>query len=520
MVFNYILKNETNEADEAAGNQQTGHYKPSKFLSRLNPKVFSYNFLSLSNSEFETYPWEIQVRPIYAAFENIVDAARSGAGYFGPGVTAASGVNQIITHSVPREHPVSLAAYQHSIANGLANGGEGATNIDNSILFPAIGHAIGNSLASSVIPKNRTESTIRDKSEAPQANKPLADHSYLANTALWDDWFLSGISPQTYPGFTSQRTQEEVAKAFFDQTADLPTQRYEPAKGGRDTAGAVSQILAATPKDDDALALPAAHIRVNGMFNVDSTSVEAWKAVLASLRNLPAPAQDASGKDISVSKVDNTPFISLITPLAEEIKEANLGDSRDANQWIGYRMLEDDEIAPLAEAIVKQIKLRGPFLSLADFVNRRVGDDEDLAVSGAIQAALDDPEAEVNATQINGRSINPSDRSGLLFPDAESGAASYGSPGYVKQADILTPMAPWISVRSDSFTIRAYGESKSSSGEVARAWCEATVERSPEFVDSANDRTTLFNDLNPTNRSFGRRFHITSFRWMNPSEIR
>lgn len=148
-------------------------------------------------------------------------------------------------------------------------------------------------------------------------------------------------------------------------------------------------------------------------------------------------------------------------------------------------------------------------------------DQEKHAASGAIQAALDDPAAEVNATSISGRKIEfvDSDRPGLAFKEPEKGAANYGSPGYIKQADILTPMAPWISVRSDSFTIRAYGESTNASGETVSAWCEATVRRSPEFVDSSDPRTTLPSALKEVNRTFGRRLLVTSFRWMNPSEI-
>ncbi len=528
LLFNYILKNET---DETLNTPTGGNYAPAKYLSRLNPKAYNYNFEYLSPSEIESYPWEIQVRPLTAGYESIVDASKSGAGFFGPGVDAATGASQVITHSVPREHPISLAAYQHSIANGLHIGAEDGSFSSGQILFPGISHAIGNSLAPSVIPMGQTESAIRDNNGDFDTSTPLADHSYLANAVLWDDWFLSGISPQTYEGFTTKRDQNAVATEFFNGEGQLPIQRYKPSLGSRESADLVSEILDADPLENSNLAvtpefapelsLPAAHIRVNGMFNVNSTSVEAWKAVLASLRDLPAPAQDSSGGNIAVEKTDSTPLSFLITPRGLEIDASKLGDSAEQNQWVGHRMLADEEIGSLAEAIVEQVKQRGPFLSLADFVNRRVGSNADLAVSGAIQAALDDADAKVNEEQIQNRgvTVEPSARPGLEFPKAENGAAAYGSSGVVKQADILTPMAPWISVRSDSFTIRAYGESKSSSGEISQAWCEATVERSPEFVDPSQPRTTLSDDLNPTNQTFGRRFLITSFRWMNPTEI-
>ena len=513
LIYSYILKNESSE---------TPSNLPSKYLSRLNPKVLSYNFKKLSNSEFETVPWEIQITPLNAFFDSIVDTAGSGAGYFGPGVLALDGANQVITHSVPREHPVSLAAFQHSIANGIDQGGLGTGNPKSYILLPGVGHIIGNSLALPVIPMDKTEGKVLGKNGASDADSdPLADHSYLANTALWDEWFLSGISPQTYSTFDTKRVQRQVGLDFFKQTKSLPTSRYEADSGGRESEALVDEILSATPADAAKLSLSAAHIRVDGMFNVNSTSPEAWKAVLASLRDLPTPAQDSSGGDTEMSEENETPVSGLLTPRALKIPEKDLDQPFEPNQWVGRRSLTDDEISALAEAIVRQVKARGPFLSLADFVNRRVGTDEELAVSGAIQAALDDPLAKVNARLIGSRSVDPDKptRPGLLFPEPETGAASYGSAGYVKQADILTPMAPWISVRSDSFTIRAYGESKSATGEITRAWCEATVERDGEYVDPSDPRTTLPAVLKPVNQTFGRRFLIKSFRWMNPSEI-
>ena len=511
MIYSYILKNESEE---------TPSNRSSKYLSRLNPKVLSYNFEKLSGSEFETVPWEIQISPLNAFFDSIVDTSGNGAGYFGPGVLAVDGANQVITHSVPREHPVSLAAFQHSIANGIDQGGLGSGNPKSYILLPGVSHIVGNSLALPVIPMNQTEAKVLDKSGASDSDSdPLADHSYLANTVLWDEWFLSGISPQTYSTYTTKRSQRQVGLDFFQGTKSLPTGRYDPAPASRDPGALIDEILSATPNDDQKLSLGAAHIEVDGMFNVNSTSVEAWKAALASLKDQPSSAQNSSGKDTSVPKNDATSVSGLLTPRSLEILEEALDKPQEPNQWVGHRSLTDTEVSALAEAIVRQVKLRGPFLSLADFVNRRVGNNAELATSGAIQAALDDPLAEVNATQIENRSVDPGSRPGLVFPEPERGAASYGSAGYVKQADILTPMAPWISVRSDSFTIRAYGESKDAAGNAVSAWCEATVRRGAEYVDPSDPRTTLPGALKPSNQKFGRRFLVTSFRWMNPSEI-
>ena len=52
--------------------------------------------------------------------------------------------------------------------------------------------------------------------------------------------------------------------------------------------------------------------------------------------------------------------------------------------------LTRDELEALASGIVREVKRRGPFLSLAEFVNRRLGQESDLTLKGAVQAAIDD----------------------------------------------------------------------------------------------------------------------------------
>jgi hypothetical protein len=112
--------------------------------------------------------------------------------------------------------------------------------------------------------------------------------------------------------------------------------------------------------------------------------------------------------------------------------------------------------------------------------------------------------------------------SSLAFPEAESGSpAAQGIAGVVKQGDILTPIAPILAVRSDSFIIRGYGEKLDSTGTrvLARAHCEAVVERDREYIDPADRAETATAKLNKVNQRFGRRFLIRSFRWLNSNEI-
>jgi hypothetical protein len=185
---------------------------------------------------------------------------------------------------------------------------------------------------------------------------------------------------------------------------------------------------------------------------------------------------------------------------------------------VGRRTLTDAEIESLARAIVREVRKRGPFLSLADFINRRVGSDTDLARSGAIQSALDSNDVPINSAYTTGTRAT-SGGSTFAFQQAEQGPRSYGIPGIVKQADILTPIAPILSARSDSFLVRGYGERTDARGIViARAWCEAVVQRSAEFVDPSDPAQKIYNTISNLNRTFGRRFEIVSFRWLNSSE--
>jgi len=107
-------------------------------------------------------------------------------------------------------------------------------------------------------------------------------------------------------------------------------------------------------------------------------------------------------------------------------------------------------------------------------VNRRVGKDTDLAREGAIQSALDQSKTvTVNEAYLKGaRTVDSATAGRFAFKEAESGASAQGIPGIVKQADVLTPIAPILSARSDSFLIRAYGEKTDPTGKViARALC-------------------------------------------------
>jgi hypothetical protein len=177
----------------------------------------------------------------------------------------------------------------------------------------------------------------------------------------------------------------------------------------------------------------------------------------------------------------------------------------------------------LAVAIVKQVKLRGPFLSLSEFINRKLdGTIPALATKGALQAALDDDDVSINANfRIPKRQLSSTDIPDVAFPEALDGPAAYGSAAYIDQADVLRNLSAQLTPRGDTFVIRTYGDSIDAKGKVvARAWCEAVVQRVPEYTDSIDPQETKQADLTSSaNRDFGRKLKIRSFRWLNPSEV-
>jgi len=95
------------------------------------------------------------------------------------------------------------------------------------------------------------------------------------------------------------------------------------------------------------------------------------------------------------------------------------------------------------------------------------------------------------------------------------------SSQFLTQGDIMTALAPVLFPRSDTFVIRTYGEAVNPATGVAegRAWCEATVQRVPDYFDPTDDAAVAPSDLNVTNQTYGRRFKVVSFRWLTRSDI-
>lgn len=417
-------------------------------------------------------------------------------GFGGPSPSSDGGKMFAPFVSLPRVAPTSLAQFRHA-------------PINNSGMQPLTAQVISNSFAHPLLAAD----TVVDS-----ANSYL-DHSFLANQALFDSTFFSTASGPD--AFTAFLENPEGAPLINSRFRSLATQADEEAL----------QSFATQPQSYEE---SAALLMMDGAFNINSTSVNAWSAFLTGMNGSSIPlVTGLNDPDLGeLPNPDNQAVTSRYLLPIERSLGQNLdafGGEEDRLAWTGNRQLEPAEIQALAAAIVEEVRLRGPFQSLAEFVNRRA-ETSDLSTVGALQAAID--KSGLNNDALNDRAIqigaNSPGQNSTQNPAAAEGSASVGAPGYLTQGDLLQALAPCITPRSDTFRIRSYGSSTNRQGRVvAEAWCEAVVQRFPEYIDPAanepsdhpsRDPDNADYQLSIVNERFGRRFRIVSFRWLNEAE--
>jgi len=265
----------------------------------------------------------------------------------------------------------------------------------------------------------------------------------------------------------------------------------------------------------------SAYSLLKGQFNVNSTSVSAWEALLRSNRDMQVVLSTGV-----VDGASGTPFAPSTKPTVIEGNE----------YWSGVERLTDAEISELAQNIVDEVMNRGPFLSLSDFVNRRLSNDE-YGKSGALQSAIDASSLNDDVLFNSGGEDTQYDEGhySSYFPDSAAHVGRKTTTGIVRdvtQAKILSSIGPRLNARSDTFRIRAYGESLSSNGDVkSRAMCEAWVQRVPEYYKSDDEpwdenysnplpytANAPDDSLDQLNRKLGRKYKVVSLKWLNEDE--
>lgn len=459
--------------------------------------------------------------------------------------SSGGAVDNAVILELPTSPVLSIGKLQHA-------------NITVYDHMPAL--AIGNAFASPLI--DRTQVYTVNGNRYGQ-DRVFYDISYLMNDVLWDSYFFSSYSipydadSDDYDEI-DRHVQESFESAFNSSSPEpLPNARMRLHLAESETIDEVRSKLfenqdpkfdSSRPDEngDHGYRRSAENLLVNGAFNVNSTDVDAWVAVLSGARNrevyINNPSDPTAPKTPSM---DSTPFLRISQPIRGGVESADLTDS-NPDAWGGFRTLSDVQIRALAENIVQEIRNRAndpaqasPFLSMANFVNRKLSADH-FGLAGVLQAAID-ATVEIRTTLEDGYSEFGNDvltdpaNNGFEFPHAENlfdaggnaPAAAMSAPTYLLQSDILQALGSFLTVRGDCFKIRAYGDSRNPlNGEtLAKAWCEAIVQRVPEPVhpraDSSREDPEYWSgkDLNGTPSPFGRKFIVISFNWLNEDEV-
>lgn len=393
-------------------------------------------------------------------------------------------------------------------------------------------YQVGYSRAPYNIDRDRLSST-----QGTDLNNELIDLSYMANASLWDRFYLSTI-PQ------------DSALDFSSGAPTLPNNRntvYPDRAGNWPNPGNLQN-------NETAFRRSAANVLVEGSFNVNSTSVAAWEAFLLSKAGISldywreTPVTNPSlgwHSDYNISEDESfVAFPRVPDPILGVSSNSDFDQDLTSPQRTpfvrgGVHVTNRTEIRRLAEQIVEEIKRRGPALSMADFINRRLIPEASslsadyMGLMGTLDAAIHRTSQEGTRNGTSGPDMlnhalifdeSPDNYSDLepansgeenLFatPQGTTDSSFEGFPGYLMQGDILANLGSSMSARSDTFTLHAYGEKTGLSGEViARARCEAVVQRVAEPVDPGDDI------IQPAG-SFGRKFVVVSFRWLDQSPL-
>ena len=279
--------------------------------------------------------------------------------------------SRIVLFDVPRQPLLSLASLQHMNLSYFGN---------------SPSYVIGNSYATSLVSRHRKWTRFNQLSHIPinysatnkrsgnEHQNTIIDYSYYANEALWDGFFFSSV-PTRYQDIKKYPPHEAFDQYFVDNRKPLPnarmvfhtgTDRIAPKTSG---AGSLRQFGEA-----------AGNLLVDGAFNVNSTSVKAWKAQLGSLAKNQLHLRDLQDSNELVSGGRRSltldfpsgqfPFPRLGSSMGQPVNPES--GNLDQDFWTGFAGLNEGQLQRLAEEVVQEVKYRGPFLSMSDFVNRRL----------------------------------------------------------------------------------------------------------------------------------------------------
>ncbi len=447
-------------------------------------------------------------------------------GDYSVGDPSSSSVNRHILRDIPSQPLVSLGQFMHMPTYRFTDG----TNY-NHLTFGSM--FTGGSIIPVNIPTGELAVTYAWSTSINWPNNRLyLDDSFLANQALFDRFFFSTVPPATLQGtdnpptYWTQFNADNGGTRLTDSTTPFLNARIKPYFSG-DIAPAMADL-----RDPEKA---AANLMLDGAFNINSTSIPAWKALLSSLSGNRLNIWNATGGTMAI--LDGT-AVEDANPIPRFWSASSTGTPNAP--WDGLRVLTDAQINNLAEEIVAQVKTRGPFLSMADFLNRRLGATSSaLTRAGTLQAAIDNTSPDINQAAKNlGNAVTMTGGKPAVIPTNLQDAAgqplntAVGIPGYLMQQDLVQAFSPVMTARSDTFVIRCYGETVNpATQETTKVWLEAVVQRTPDYVDQTDSNLTAAGNATPaynsdgnanvgaTNLQFGRKFKIVQSRWLTSNEI-
>ena len=450
---------------------------------------------------YPAQPYEMTFREITGSnsFPMVdVDTNTQTRGFFGPGQTSERGLTAATMYSLPSAPMVSLGEFQ-------------SANLLTSDSQPRFNYPLGNSFAHPLI----APSLVRQVADASLR----FDHSYGLNWRLWDGYYFSTLSKWAKVGageFAGGGVPLNSRLIYHAAPGVSPVQATARMSGG-DVAKRPQRV--------------PTHQMIQGAFNVNSTSVDAWRAVLGGLRERGVAARDGGTRQEAEYATPFPRFLLAMTAGDEKLAigggAGNGGvEAARAARWVGIRHLSDAQIAVLARHIVLEIQKRGiadkaPVLTLGEFVNRRPGAASGIhALKGLLQTAIEEANKEAKLYSLeDGDAIALDPKKEPLGNAAalNDGNTAEGSPAVLLQGDILQVIGSFLTTHSDTLRIRGYGYASEGSNR-ADAWCEAIIQRFPEYLDPAD----AAEDTPPkaaANVTFGRRYRIVSFRWLARDEI-
>ncbi|NBV80056.1 MAG: hypothetical protein EBR62_09420, partial [Verrucomicrobia bacterium] len=284
----------------------------------------------------------------------------SGLGYGGYSVTS-SGTSVAVQTEIPLAPPTGLAQYAHA----------NLSMRDQQALL-----GIGSSFAPTQVNVQRTT----------QLNSPNwtdYDNTYLLNHAVWDQYFLSSAAPEMTKasapadpipsdptanpnanansngngnasgngntGPVETRSLSQVLDDFLNGVQPLNNPRMRllgEFHGGADLRAAIGDYRRS-----------ASVLLHDGTFNVNSTSVEAWTAVLGSAKAIATTKYAANLPNTGSAPIQpqNARYPRAIP---QGTATASAGTMTNTSNWSGFASLSDDQIRNLAKAIVEENKAR------------------------------------------------------------------------------------------------------------------------------------------------------------------